>query len=273
MLRLLEGGKYAHMDSEKQQWCFPCPPTKLKGIINLSLFPTLFLVPRGDFRMTKILIADDEDRMRKLVCDFFKKEGFQTLEASNGKEALDIFYEEPALDLLILDVMMPEYDGWAVCREIRKNSMVPVIILTARGEEADELFGFELGADEYISKPFSLQVLAARVQALLRRTGNGAGEVLSFPGLEIDQSARYVTVDDKRLDLSPKEFELLAYLARNEGRALSRNQILNAVWDMNYYGDMRTVDTHIKKLRLKLGHKGDCIQTVRGIGYRFEEGK
>jgi two-component system response regulator ResD len=223
--------------------------------------------------MIKILIADDEDRMRRLLCDFLNNEGFQTLEAKNGKEALAIFYEEKDLDLIILDVMMPEYDGWAVCREIRKDSMIPLIMLTARGEEADELFGFELGADEYISKPFSLQVLMARIQALLRRSGNDHRETLLFNGMEIDESARYVTVDGERLDLTPKEYELLVYLAQNEGHALSRDQILNAVWGFNYFGDMRTVDTHIKKLRLKLGSKGDFIQTVRGIGYRFEEAK
>lgn len=220
--------------------------------------------------MTRILIADDEDRMRRLLCDFLNREGFQTLEARNGKEALNVFYQEKDLDLIILDVMMPEYDGWAVCREIRKESRVPLIMLTARGEESDELFGFELGADEYISKPFSLQVLMARIQALLRRSGNGFRKALVFDGMEIDESAHCVTVEGNRLDLTPKEYELLAYLAQNEGMALSRDQILNAVWDFNYYGDIRTVDTHIKKLRLKLGSKGELIQTVRGIGYRFE---
>ncbi|MEN6326669.1 MAG: response regulator transcription factor [Syntrophomonas sp.] len=220
--------------------------------------------------MKRILIADDEERMRKLVGDFLKKEGFHTIEASNGKEALEIFLEDPGLDLLILDVMMPEYDGWTVCREIRKHSLVPVIMLTARGEESDELFGFELGVDEYISKPFSLQVLVARVNALLRRMGKNTQVIKSFYGLEINENSRYVTVDGARLNLTPKEFELLVYLTDNEGRALSRDQILNAVWDFNYYGDVRTVDTHIKKLRLKLGNKGEYIQTVRGLGYRFE---
>lgn len=221
--------------------------------------------------MKKILIADDEERIRKLVSDFLKREGFQSLEAANGREALDIFEKEGAMiDLIILDIMMPEYDGWAVCREIRKYSKVPVIMLTARGQESDELFGFDLGADEYITKPFSPQVLVARVHALLRRTGGSPREIKHFDGLEIDESARYVTVNGQRLALSPKEFELLLYLAENEGMALSRDQILNAVWDMNYYGDVRTVDTHIKKLRLKLGNKGELIQTVRGLGYRFE---
>ncbi|HBQ26259.1 MAG TPA: DNA-binding response regulator [Syntrophomonas sp.] len=219
--------------------------------------------------MTRILIADDEERIRRLVCDFLKKEGFETLEADNGREALNILFHS-AINLVILDVMMPECDGWATCREIRKESDVPIIMLTARGEENDELFGFELGADEYISKPFSPQVLVARVQALLRRVGNGLKHLERFEGLEIDKEARYVNVNGTRLELSPKEFELLAYLAENEGKALSRDQILNVVWDYNYYGDPRTVDTHIKKLRLKLGVKGEFIQTVRGVGYRFE---
>lgn len=220
--------------------------------------------------MKKVLVADDEERMRKLVCDFLKKEGFQTLEAADGREALSLFEQDPAICLVILDVMMPGYDGWAVCREIRKNSMIPIIMLTARGEETDELFGFELGADEYVSKPFSPQVLMARVQALLRRTGAGNRLIQSYPGLEIDIDARHVRVDEELITLSPKEFELLTYLAENEGRALSRDQILNAVWDYNFYGDPRTVDTHIKKLRLKLGSRGEYIQTVRGVGYRFE---
>lgn len=220
--------------------------------------------------MKKVLVADDEERMRKLVCDFLKKEGFQTLEAADGREALSLFEQDPAICLVILDVMMPGFDGWAVCREIRKNSMIPIIMLTARGEETDELFGFELGADEYVSKPFSPQVLMARVQALLRRTGAGNRLIQSYPGLEIDIDARHVRVDEELITLSPKEFELLTYLAKNEGRALSRDQILNAVWDYNFYGDPRTVDTHIKKLRLKLGSRGEYIQTVRGVGYRFE---
>lgn len=218
----------------------------------------------------KILIADDEIRMRRLVVDFLKKAGYDTLEAADGRQALDLFYDQPGIDLIILDVMMPQYDGWAVCREIRKSSQVPIIMLTARGEEADELFGFELGADEYVSKPFSLKILAARVQALLRRTEGSQKMVHSFAGLEIDESGRYVSVDGNPVDLSPKEFELLLYMVENEGNALSRDQILAAVWDYNYYGDVRTVDTHIKKLRVKLGGKSEFIQTVRGYGYRFE---
>lgn len=225
---------------------------------------------KGEWAMRKILIADDEERMRRLVGDFLRREGFQILEAANGREALDVFEAEPDICLVILDVMMPVYDGWAVCREIRQTSMVPVIMLTARGEETDELFGFELGADEYISKPFSPQVLIARVQALLRRASAGSKSVYDYPGLEIDVDARHVKVDRDIIVLSPKEFELLAYMAANEGRALSRDQILNAVWDYNFYGDPRTVDTHVKKVRLKLGGRGEYIQTVRGVGYRFE---
>ena len=216
-----------------------------------------------------ILIADDEERMRKLVCDFLKKEGYDTFEAENGKQALDIFANQE-IDLLILDVMMPEFDGWAVLRDIRKQSTVPVIMLTARGEESDELFGFELGADEYVSKPFSPQILVARVQALIKRTSNKSLPDRLLNGLEIDELAHYVYVDKQPIDLTPKEFELLLYLADHEGRALKREQILNAVWDYDYYGDIRTVDAHIKNLRLKLGDKGDYIQTVRGVGYRFE---
>ena len=225
---------------------------------------------KGEWSMRKILIADDEERMRRLVGDFLRREGFQILEAANGREALDVFEAEPDICLVILDVMMPVYDGWAVCREIRQTSMVPVIMLTARGEETDELFGFELGADEYISKPFSPQVLIARVQALLRRASAGSKSVYDYPGLEIDVDARHVKVDRDIIVLSPKEFELLAYMAANEGRALSRDQILNAVWDYNFYGDPRTVDTHVKKVRLKLGGRGEYIQTVRGVGYRFD---
>lgn len=218
----------------------------------------------------RILIADDEARMRKLVGDVLKKEGYSIAEAADGKQALDIFLGEGNFDLVILDVMMPEYDGWTVCREIRRNSKVPVIMLTARGEESDELFGFDLGADEYISKPFSIKILVARVQALLRRLETENSQVIQLDGLEIDESGRLVFVDGDLVELSPKEFELLLYLAKNPGRALSRDQILNAVWNFDYYGDARTVDTHVKKVRLKLGNRGDTIQTVRGIGYRFE---
>ena len=218
----------------------------------------------------RILIVDDEARIRKLVSDFLKKQGFIIVEAENGRKALDIFFDTGGIDLVILDVMMPEYDGWTVCKEIRKTSNVPIIMLTARGEESDELFGFNLGADEYMSKPFSPNILVARVQALLRRVENKSKVVKSFDGVEIDSSRHQVLVNGEYIDLSPKEFDLLQYFTENEGIALSREQMLDAVWDYNYYGDARTVDTHIKKLRLKLGDKGELIQTVRGLGYRFE---
>lgn len=218
----------------------------------------------------KILVADDEQRMRKLVADFLKNEGYAVLEAENGRKALDAFYSGQQLDLIILDVMMPELDGWSVCRAIRESSNVPVIMLTARGDEADELFGFDLGADEYIAKPFSPMILVARVQALLRRSGKEKKTAEEFGGLVIDESGHSVFIDGNSIELSRKEFELLVYLAENRGIALSREQILSAVWDFDYFGDDRTVDTHIKKLRLKLGPKGDYIQTIRGLGYKFE---
>lgn len=217
-----------------------------------------------------ILIADDEPRLRKLVGDFLKRSGFRVLEANNGREALDIFNSEEVLELIILDVMMPEYDGWAVCREIRKNSSVPIIMLTARGEESDELFGFDLGADEYITKPFSPQILVARVQALLKRSTSGKVETKEYDGLEINDKSHCVTINKEEIELSPKEYELLYYLVENQGIALSRDKILTAVWDYDYYGDARTVDTHIKRLRAKLGDKGELIQTIRGLGYKFE---
>lgn len=217
----------------------------------------------------KILIADDELRMRKLVSDFLKKEGYQVFEAEDGMKALQLFDIED-FKLVILDVMMPGFDGWTVCREIRKKSSVPIIMLTARSEESDELFGFELGADEYITKPFSPMILVARVEALLRRIKSDLKVKKVFGDLELDESGRVVRVNGVKVDLSPKEFELLLYLTVNKGIALSREQILNAVWDYDYFGDVRTVDTHIKKLRLKLGDMGNYIQTVRGLGYKFE---
>jgi len=220
-----------------------------------------------------ILLADDEARMRKLVSDFMKKEGYNVIEAEDGKKALAIVNSGQNLSLAILDVMMPEIDGWTVCREIRRNSKIPVIMLTARAEETDELFGFDLGADEYITKPFSPLILVARVQALLRRTVVSEIAVNMIEGLEIDKNRRVVSVEGERVDLSPKEFELLIYLVENQSLAVSREQILNSVWDYDYFGDARTVDTHIKRLRYKLGTKGDIIQTVRGFGYRFEVGK
>jgi len=223
--------------------------------------------------MKKVLFADDEERMRKLLGDFLKKAGYTTVYAKNGREALDLFNQMEDINLLILDVMMPEMDGWEVCREIRKSSQIPIIMLTARDQEADELQGFELGADEYISKPFSPPVLIARVNALLRRAERKNYPPRSIGGLLIDENAHYVYVDDQAVDLTPKEFELLLYLVDHEGRALNRDQIVNAVWNYDFYGDTRTVDVHIKNLRLKLGDKGDYIQTVRGIGYRFEAKK
>ena len=222
----------------------------------------------------KILVVDDESRMRKLVKDFLTKKNFQVLEAGDGEEAMDIFYKEKDIALLILYVMMPKMDGWEVCREIRKNSKVPIIMLTARGDERDELLGFELGVDEYISKPFSPKILVARVEAILRRTGqSNPDEILSAGGIVIDKAAHQATVDDKPMDLSFKEFELLTYFLENEGIALSREKILNSVWNYDYFGDARTIDTHVKKLRSKMGDKGEYIKTVWGMGYKFEVGE
>ena len=219
----------------------------------------------------KILVVDDESRMRKLVKDFLTKKNFQVLEAGNGEEAMDIFYEEKDIALIILDVMMPKMDGWEVCREIRKNSKVPIIMLTARSDERDELLGFDLGVDEYISKPFSPKILVARVEAILRRTGQANPEdVLSAGGIVIDKAAHLATVDGNPMELSFKEFELLTYFLENEGIALSREKILNSVWNYDYFGDARTIDTHVKKLRSKMGDKGEYIKTVWGMGYKFE---
>lgn len=219
----------------------------------------------------KILVVDDESRMRKLVKDFLTKKNFQVLEAGNGEEAMDIFYEEKDIALIILDVMMPKMDGWEVCREIRKNSKVPIIMLTARSDERDELLGFDLGVDEYISKPFSPKILVARVEAILRRTGqNNTEDVISAGGIVIDKAAHLATVDGKPMELSFKEFELLTYFLENQGIALSREKILNSVWNYDYFGDARTIDTHVKKLRSKMGDKGEYIKTVWGMGYKFE---
>jgi two-component system response regulator ResD len=221
-----------------------------------------------------ILIADDEPLIRKLVKDFLKREGFNILEAQDGKEALDIFKtDKDKIDLAILDVMMPIYDGWSVCREIRKVSRIPIVMLTARGEEADEVFGFELGADEYITKPFSPIILVSRVKAIFRRIQEPKSEVMCFDKIRVDEKAHVVTIDNNIAQLSPKEYELLLYFIENKGIALSRDQILNTVWNYDYFGDLRTVDSHIKRLRSKLGDQGDLIQTVRGLGYRFEVGK
>lgn len=219
----------------------------------------------------KILVVDDESRMRKLVKDFLTKKNFQVLEAGNGEEAMDIFYEEKDIALIILDVMMPKMDGWEVCREIRKNSKVPIIMLTARSDERDEILGFDLGVDEYISKPFSPKILVARVEAILRRTGqNNPEDVISAGGIVIDKAAHLATVDGKPMELSFKEFELLTYFLENQGIALSREKILNSVWNYDYFGDARTIDTHVKKLRSKMGDKGEYIKTVWGMGYKFE---
>ena len=219
----------------------------------------------------KILVVDDESRMRKLIKDFLTKKNFQVLEAGNGEEAMDIFYDEKDIALIILDVMMPKMDGWEVCREIRKNSKVPIIMLTARSDERDELLGFDLGVDEYISKPFSPKILVARVEAILRRTGQSNPEdVLSAGGIVIDKAAHLATVDGRPMELSFKEFELLTYFLENQGIALSREKILNSVWNYDYFGDARTIDTHVKKLRSKMGDKGEYIKTVWGMGYKFE---
>ena len=218
-----------------------------------------------------IMIADDETRMRKLIKDFLVKEDFKVIEAENGEVAINIFEEQKEkIDLMLLDVMMPKLDGWATLRQIRQKSNVPVIMLTARGEEQDELFGFELGADEYISKPFSPKILVARVQALRNRTKEKNQKQNDFGGITIDYNGRTVAVDGKKVDMSLREYELLTYLLENENIALSREKILNNVWNYDYYGDSRTIDSHIKKIRHKLGKKGKYIKTIRGVGYKFE---
>ena len=220
---------------------------------------------------TKILVVDDESRMRKLVKDFLVRQGYTVLEAADGMEAMDYFYEDKDIALVILDVMMPKMDGWQVCREIRMHSKVPIIMLTARSEERDELQGFDLGVDEYISKPFSPKILVARVEAILRRTqGSGNTDEISAGGIVVDKAAHTVMSDGSPVDLSFKEFELLTYFIENQGIALSREKILNNVWNYDYFGDARTIDTHVKKLRSKLGDKGEYIKTIWGMGYKFE---
>lgn len=219
----------------------------------------------------KILVVDDESRMRKLVKDFLMKQGYDVLEAGNGSEALDIFFDNQDIALMILDVMMPKMDGWQVCKEIRAYSKIPIIMLTARADERDELQGFELGVDEYIAKPFSPKILVARVEAILRRTSKlSESENLECGGIVIDKAAHVVTIDGKTIDLSYKEFELLTYFVENRGIALSREKILNSVWNYDYFGDARTIDTHVKKLRSKMGQKGELIKTVWGMGYKLD---
>lgn len=219
----------------------------------------------------KVLVVDDESRMRKLVKDFLVKKDFEVLEAADGQEAVDIFFADKDIDLIILDVMMPKMDGWQVCKEIRQYSKVPIIMLTAKSDERDELLGFDLGVDEYISKPFSPKILVARVEAILRRSGSSlTGEKLVAGGIELDVSAHEVRMDGTLIELSYKEFELLNYFIINQGVALSREKILNNVWNYDYFGDARTIDTHVKKLRSKMGEKGDYIKTIWGMGYKFE---
>lgn len=220
----------------------------------------------------KILVVDDESRMRKLVRDFLFRAGYNVLEAEDGEQALNLFYEEKNIALMILDVMMPKMDGWQVCREVRETSKIPVIMLTARSDEQDELLGFRLGVDEYISKPFSPKILVARVEAILRRTNKrDRDEILVCGRIRMDKGAHQVYVDDKPIELSYKEFELLAYLMENREIALSREMILDQVWNYDYYGEPRTIDTHVKKLRSKMGDAGEQIRTIRGIGYKLEE--
>ena len=218
-----------------------------------------------------ILVVDDEIRMRKLIKDFLVAKGYSILEAEDGEKALEVFEENKnKINLVLLDVMMPKLDGWSVLRQIRQESKVPIIMLTARGEEQDELFGFELGVDEYISKPFSPKILVARVEAILKRTAPDSKEVKDYGGVEIDKEGRTVKVDGKLIELSLREYELLTYLVENKDIALSRDKILNNVWNYDYYGDSRTIDSHIKKIRYKLGKKGKYIKTIRGVGYKFE---
>jgi len=218
----------------------------------------------------RVLVVDDEARMRKLVKDFLSVKGYKVLEAEDGEQAVDVFFKEKDIELIILDVMMPKMDGWEVCKTIRKYSQVPIVMLTARSEERDELLGFELGVDEYISKPFSPKILVARIEAILRRKTTVTGEMLEAAGIRMEKDAHEVFVDGEPVDLSNKEFELLTYFMENQGMALSREKILNNVWNYDYFGDARTIDTHVKKLRSKLGSKGDLIKTIWGMGYKFE---
>ena len=222
----------------------------------------------------KVLMVDDESRMRKLVSDFLTRKGYQVIEAGDGEEAIDKFYEDKNISLVILDVMMPKMNGWDTCRQIRKNSNVPIIMLTAKSDEASELNGFDCGADEYISKPFSPKILTARVDALIRRSYSiDSSEMIDVGGIVINKAAHIVKINDEEIELSFKEFELLTYFVDNKGIALSREKILNNVWNYDYFGDARTIDTHVKKLRSKMGDKGEYIKTVWGMGYKFEVGE
>jgi DNA-binding response OmpR family regulator len=220
--------------------------------------------------MIKVLLADDESRMRKLVKDFLSKKDIMVLEAEDGEQACDIFFSDKDIALVILDVMMPKMDGWQVVREIRQYSKIPIIMLTAKADERDELLGFDLGVDEYITKPFSPKILVARVEAILRRTNAASNDTLEIGGITLDRQAHIVSIDGKPIDLSVKEFELLEFFMTNKGVALSRDKILNNVWNYDYFGDARTIDTHVKKLRAKMGAKGDSIKTIWGMGYKFE---
>ena len=223
-----------------------------------------------DMDSLKVLVVDDEARMRKLVRDFLSVKGFQVLEAEDGEQAVEMFFAQKDISLILLDVMMPKMDGWEVLRSVRQYSQVPIIMLTARGEERDELQGFKLGVDEYISKPFSPKILVARVEAILRRSRGSSTDVTEAGGIRVDKSAHQVTIDGEVVDLSYKEFELLSYFVENQGIALSREKILNNVWNYDYFGDARTIDTHVKKLRSKMGEKGNYIRTIWGMGYKFE---
>ncbi|MBQ5430169.1 MAG: response regulator transcription factor [Lachnospiraceae bacterium] len=229
--------------------------------------------------LEKILIVDDEERMRKLVGDYLKRDGFQVLEAGDGEEALYIYEDQPDIALIILDVMMPRMDGYETLKNLRKFSTVPVIMLTAKSEEEDALLGFQAGADEFVTKPFSPKVLVARVKAIIARSSDevmNAQETEEMPGvleagnLRLDENAHVVSADGEDVLLSVKEFELLAYFMKNRGIALSREKILNSVWDYDYFGDARTIDTHVKKLRSKLGDCGSYIHTIWGMGYKFD---
>lgn len=247
----------------------------MSKIINLDKMKVAPFVPKSERKIIMsditVLIVDDEERMRKLIKDFLTKKGYGILEAGDGEEALNIYEENRnKIKLILLDVMMPKLDGWSVLRQIRQESKVPIIMLTARGEEQDELFGFELGVDEYISKPFSPKILVARVEAILKRTSPELKEQKDYGGVIIDPEGRTVTADGKQIELSLREYELLKYLVDNAGIALSRDKILNNVWNYDYYGDSRTIDSHIKKIRHKLGKRGKYIETIRGIGYKFE---